>query len=213
MHYAGSFFRSILNLFSCGCSLSSHKHTSRTRLVYRSLYKWHAVCLVPSECSEGFFLCCLKSNEAFLAKQNASSCNTQQHKRKKKVRNDRSPLGHGTGRVRGMTTLKSTHDKKEDPLGTKRFHSSVHLISSFLRFIHLHHSASPILLDATSPSHLLTSLSSNKYSLYQMAPSYKVLIAGAGIGGATLAVLLERANVDYLLFESSPTTPQQGIGK
>ncbi|KAG0084158.1 hypothetical protein BGZ92_010157 [Podila epicladia] len=43
-----------------------------------------------------------------------------------------------------------------------------------------------------------------------MAPTFKVLIAGAGIGGATLAVLLERADVDYLLFESSPTTPQQG---
>ncbi|KAF9215393.1 hypothetical protein BGZ59_001451 [Podila verticillata] len=43
-----------------------------------------------------------------------------------------------------------------------------------------------------------------------MAPSFKVLIAGAGIGGATLAVLLERANVDYMLFESSPTIPQQG---
>ncbi|KAF8936993.1 hypothetical protein EDD21DRAFT_368492 [Dissophora ornata] len=36
-----------------------------------------------------------------------------------------------------------------------------------------------------------------------MAPKFKVLIAGASFGGVTLAILLERANIDYELFESS----------
>ncbi|KAG0047500.1 hypothetical protein BGZ83_007449 [Gryganskiella cystojenkinii] len=37
-----------------------------------------------------------------------------------------------------------------------------------------------------------------------MTPSFKVLIAGAGLGGVTLAILLDRAQIDYELFESSP---------
>ncbi|KAF9096596.1 hypothetical protein BGX29_008520 [Mortierella sp. GBA35] len=36
-----------------------------------------------------------------------------------------------------------------------------------------------------------------------MAPPFKITIAGAGLGGVTLAVLLERAKVDFELFESS----------
>lgn len=36
-----------------------------------------------------------------------------------------------------------------------------------------------------------------------MAPHFKVLIAGAGLGGITLAILLEKAQIDYDLFESS----------
>ncbi|KAF9925131.1 hypothetical protein FBU30_005024 [Linnemannia zychae] len=36
-----------------------------------------------------------------------------------------------------------------------------------------------------------------------MSPPYKILIAGAGLAGATLAVLLERAEIDYEVFESS----------
>ncbi|KAG0355112.1 hypothetical protein BC939DRAFT_470127 [Gamsiella multidivaricata] len=37
-----------------------------------------------------------------------------------------------------------------------------------------------------------------------MAPNFKVLIAGASFGGVTLAILLERANIAYEVFEASP---------
>ncbi|GJJ78102.1 hypothetical protein EMPS_10461 [Entomortierella parvispora] len=43
-----------------------------------------------------------------------------------------------------------------------------------------------------------------------MAPTFKVLIAGAGLGGITLAILLEKAQIDYDLFESSPQVSPLG---
>ena len=33
----------------------------------------------------------------------------------------------------------------------------------------------------------------------------KILVAGAGIGGLTLGILLERAGIDYLILERTPT--------
>lgn len=43
-----------------------------------------------------------------------------------------------------------------------------------------------------------------------MAPPFKILIAGAGLGGVTLAVLLERAKIDFELFESSSSVSPLG---
>ncbi|KAG0256653.1 hypothetical protein BG011_004380 [Mortierella polycephala] len=43
-----------------------------------------------------------------------------------------------------------------------------------------------------------------------MSPSFKVLIAGAGVGGVTLAILLERAKIDYELFEGAPDVTSIG---
>jgi 2-polyprenyl-6-methoxyphenol hydroxylase-like FAD-dependent oxidoreductase len=46
-----------------------------------------------------------------------------------------------------------------------------------------------------------------------MAPPFKVLIAGAGLGGVTLAILLEKAQIDYELFESAPQVSPLGKTK
>jgi 2-polyprenyl-6-methoxyphenol hydroxylase-like FAD-dependent oxidoreductase len=44
-----------------------------------------------------------------------------------------------------------------------------------------------------------------------MAPPFKILIAGGGLGGVTLAVLLERAKIDFELVESSSSVSPLGI--
>jgi salicylate hydroxylase len=41
---------------------------------------------------------------------------------------------------------------------------------------------------------------------------FKVLIAGGGIGGITLALALRRRGVDCLLFEQAPAFSQVGAG-
>ncbi|KAF9994634.1 hypothetical protein BGZ80_007759, partial [Entomortierella chlamydospora] len=38
----------------------------------------------------------------------------------------------------------------------------------------------------------------------------KVLIVGAGLGGLTLAILLEKASIDYEIYERSTTISSQG---
>lgn len=43
-----------------------------------------------------------------------------------------------------------------------------------------------------------------------MAPPFKILIAGAGLGGVTLAVLLECAKIDFEIFESSSSVSPLG---
>ncbi|KAF9088864.1 hypothetical protein BGX27_002618, partial [Mortierella sp. AM989] len=49
-----------------------------------------------------------------------------------------------------------------------------------------------------------------KTTRYHMAPQSKVLITGASFGGVMLAILLERAGINYELFESAPSVQSFG---
>ena len=56
--------------------------------------------------------------------------------------------------------------------------------------------ATAALLHINSPSKLLKS--------FTMKRSFKVLICGAGVSGLSLALMLERLGIDYLVFEAYP---------